>query len=235
MVAEIQRAYGQFDYEEADSLARAALRRYNDFTVEQLTDIHTILGLVAYNRGDLRESRRQFISALQLASDLQLDPLLISPKIVEFFDEIKSDLAIGNASVEDAPVRYVVMRDRRSDAAVRSMVLPGWGQFYKGHKTKGWIISALFGAAAVGAVGAHRKRQEAETAYTSEDDQDLVEDRYNTFNRWHKTRSGLIQGAAVIWALGYVDALLTDAAADGEQTRLTLHASPRSFLVAVRF
>lgn len=235
LVAEIQEAYRQFDYEEADRKGREALRRYSDFTIEQLTDIHTLLGLVAYNRGDLSETRRQFISALQLTPDLALDPLLISPKIVEFFDEIKSDLVASDASLEGAPVRYVLMRDPRPDAAVRSMIVPGWGQFYKGHTTKGWIVSALFGASAAAAIGAHIRRGNLKAAYENEADPDLVEGRYDTFNRWHKMNQGLIQGAAIVWWAGYVDALLTDASFRGDQRRLTLHASPRSLSMAVRF
>lgn len=235
VVADIQEAYREFDYDEADRMGRDALRRYSDFTVEQLTDIHTILALVAYNRGDLSESRRQFISALQLTPDLRLDPLLISPKIVEFFGEIQSDLAASDAALEGAPTRYVLVRDRRPDAAMRSMIVPGWGQFYKGHRTKGWIVSGLFGAAAAGAIGAHVKRRNAEAAYENESDPDLVENRYDTYNRWHKTRNALIQGTALIWWAGYVDALLTDAAFGGDQSRMAIHASPRSLSLAVRF
>lgn len=234
VVEGIRAAYRQFDYEDADRQGRDALRRYSEFTVEELTEIHTILGLVAYNRGDLRESRRQFISALQLSPDLQLDPLLVSPKIVEFFEEIRADLSVGDASLRDAPSRYVLLRDPRPDAAMRSMIAPGWGQFYKGHTTKGWIVSALFGAAAAGAVGAHFKRKDAKDAYESAG-ADVVEDRYRTYNRWHKLRHGLVQGAAVVWWAGYVDALLTDAAFGPDQTRLALHASPRSLSLAVRF
>lgn len=235
VVADVQEAYRQFDYDEADRKGRDALRQYSDFTIEQLTDIHTILALVAYNRGDLSESRRQFISALQLTPGLRLDPLLISPKIVEFFGETRSDLAASDAALEGAPTRYVLVRDRRPDAAMRSMIVPGWGQFYKGHRTKGWIVSGLFGAVAAGAIGAHIKRRNAEAAYENEPNPDLVEGRYDTYNRWHKTRNALIQGTALIWWAGYVDALLTDAAFGGDQTRMAIHASPRSLSLAVRF
>lgn len=235
VVADIQNAYREFDYEVADSMGREALRRYSDFTVGQLTVIHTTLGLVAYDRGDLNESRRQFISALQLSPDLELDPILISPKIVEFFGGIKADLAGSDASVGAAPARYVILADRRTDAAVRSMVLPGWGQFYKGHHAKGWIISTVFAATGAGALAAHLKRRDAEKAYTGETDPDLIAGRYETFNRWHKTRNGLIQGAAVVWAAGFVDALFTHAAFSGDQSRLTVGASPTSVSLALRF
>lgn len=235
IVAQIQDAYGEFDYDEADRLGREALRRYSDFTIDQLTDIHTILGLVAYNRGDLSEARRQFISALQLSPDLTLDPLLISPKIVEYFEEVRSDVAASDAPFEETPARYVVMQDRRIDGALRSMIVPGWGQFYKGHQVKGWAVASLFGATVAGAAGAHIKRQDALTAYENEENPELVESRYATANRWHKTRDGLIQGAAVVWLVGFVDALLTQSAVNGREGLVALNASPKSVSVALRF
>lgn len=234
LVAEIRDAYRDFDYDEATAKGRDVLRRYSEFTVEQLTEVHTVLGLVAYDQGDLGESRRQFISALQLTPDLELDPLIISPKIIEFVGTIRDELSLSEAADEDAAPRYVVLRDRRTDAALRSMLWPGWGQFYKGHSTKGWIISASFGATALGAVGAHLKRRDAEQAYDSAGPS-VVQDRYDTFNRWHKTRNALIQGAALVWAVGYVDALLTDATARPDQRLVSISASPSTVTVAVRF
>lgn len=235
VVADIQQAYSHFEYEEADSMGREALRHYNRFTVEQLTNIHTVLGLVSYSRGDLRESERQFTSALQLTPDLELDPLFVSPKIVAFFTEVQEDVSDGGGPAGAGTVHYVVRPDRRADAAARSMVLPGWGQFYKGHRRKGWLISGLFGAAAVGAVGAHVKRLQAQDAYRSETDRELVEDRYHTYNRWHKVRGGLLQGAAVVWAVGYVDALLTQPSIGNDRARVVLRSSPQSLSLTLHF
>lgn len=234
LVAEIREAYRDFDYDEAEAKGEVALRRYSDFTVAQLTEIHTVLGLVAYDQGDLGESRRQFISALQLTPDVQLDPLLISPKIIEFVESIRAERSLVGTTNPDAPPRYVILRDRRTDAALRSMLWPGWGQFYKGHTMKGWIISASFGAAAVGAFGAHLKRRDAKQAYESADPP-FVQDRYHTFNRWHKARNALIQGAGLVWAVGYIDALLTGARVHPDQRLVSVRTSPSSVSVAIRF
>ena len=234
LVAEIREAYRDFDYDAAEAKGRDALRRYSELTVEQLTEIHTVLGLVAYDQGDLGESRRQFISALQLTPDAELDPLVISPKIVEFVETIRDELTLDAVTDSDAPPRYVVMRDPRTDAALRSMLWPGWGQFYKGHATKGWVISASFGAAAAGAFGAHLKRRDAKQAYESAGPA-VVQDRYDTFNRWHKARNALIQGAAVIWAVGYIDALLTDASVRPGHRLVSVSTSPSSVSVAIHF
>lgn len=235
VLADLQDAYSRFEYEKVLREGTAALERYSEFTVDQLAEIHTILALAAYNQNDRRESRRHFISALQLKPDLSLDPLLVSPKILEFFEEIESEDTSTQHERHNAPVRYVIVPDRRTDAALRSMILPGWGQFYKGHSTKGWILATSFAAAAGGAVFSNHKRNAAEEAYLVESSPDLVASRYDTFNRWHRARGGLLQAAAVVWAAGFVDALLTGGDTRVAEKAASLRLEARSITVAVSF
>ncbi len=48
VVEEIRSTYEQLDYGGAETKARRALATYTDFTVEQLVEIHTLLGLVTF-------------------------------------------------------------------------------------------------------------------------------------------------------------------------------------------
>ncbi len=235
VVHDIQDAYSRFDYEEAERKGQEALDRYSEFTVEQLTDVHTILALVAFNQNDLGEARRQFVSALQLTPDLTLDPLLISPKILDYFDHIAAEIEAGETSYVEAPVRYVLVPDRRTDAALRSMLVPGWGQFFKGHSTKGFVMTSAFAIAVGGAVFSHVKRERAEAAYRDETRPDRVSEKYETLNRWHKSRRGLIQAAALTWVVSYVDALLTHGDVPGTNARVGLRATPQSISFALHF
>ncbi|MEX0747105.1 MAG: DUF5683 domain-containing protein [Rhodothermales bacterium] len=247
VLEEIQQAYRDLDYDTADRKAREALDQYGDFTVGQLTDLHTILGLIAYNRSDFLEARRQFISAIQLTPDLELDPLLVPPKILTYFDSVKDELQTGGIETAPAASRYVFVRDPRPDAAVRSMLLPGWGQLYKGHKLKAWALSGAWVATVAGALWSHRMRTIAREDYREAENQDDIEILYDRYNRWHKTRNALAQGAVVVWIVGYVDALLTDAANSASQGPLagpvygrgvgplTVHVAPQSVSLTVTF
>ena len=208
IIEEIRRAYIDLDYDGAERRARAALENLGEFTVDQLADIHSFVGLIAYNRSDFEEARRQFISALQLAPTMELDPLLVPPKILTYFEDLRTELQSG--SIESGITRYVLVRDVRPDAAARSMILPGWGQLYKGHRMKAVVLGSTFSLAAGGAVLAHAKRSDARKEYeaaTREEDAELLYPRYN---RWHKARSAFVQAAGVIWLASYIDALLTD-------------------------
>lgn len=234
VVAQIEEAYRQLDYEEAELIAIEALARYSDFTVEQLTEIHIFMALVAYNRGELARSRRQFLAALQLTPDLELDPVFVPPKIQEFVQEIRTDVTTASEVTQPA-ARYLLIRDPRADAALRSMLMPGWGQFYKGHSVKGYVFAGLFGVSSAAAVFAHVRRAEARGAY--EDGGNLQkQDSYDAYRDWNQTRNGFLATAALVWAVSYVDALLTAPARTSfGSISMSARAAPTSLSVRVRF
>jgi hypothetical protein len=104
-------------------------------------------------------------------------------------------------------VRYVLQPDLRPGAAVRSAMLPGWGQRHKGERTRGWILTSAWAAAAAGAVGTHIGREDAKGRYEQARDPAEIEARYATYNTWHRTRNTLVLGAAAVWTASFVDAL----------------------------
>lgn len=227
VVDEIRAAYQQLDYEAAVERARAALAEDDGLTLAARTEIHSILALIAYTRGDLDEARRHFNLALDLDPAHTLDPLLVSPKIVSFFDEVRAERRRSATETTGGPeIRYVVVRDNRPDAALRSMVLPGWGQLYKGERTKGWALAGLWGLNASAVVVAHLQAERSRNAYLDETNAAEVAARYDTYNSWHRARNSLLLGAAGIWLYSYVDALLSP----GERPAQAYRPGPVSVL-----
>ena len=133
----IWEAYQQFEYEAARELARAALDAYED--PEDLAEVLVILGLISFSENRELEAELQFREALRLNRNVNLDPLLVSPKILDFFEEVKAEMAeTGSEESLDPGVvpRYVLVPDRRSEAVPRSMVLPGWASSTKASAPK---------------------------------------------------------------------------------------------------
>ena len=201
-------AYQELDYEKAQQLAQAALTAFEK--PEDLAQVHVVLGLIAFSQNDRVVATRQFTDALVLDPAVELDALLVSPITRDFFEDIRTGLA--QASRDDtlqpeAPPRYVLVRDRRAEAALRSMVLPGWGQLYKGQRTKGRLLLGLWSVAVAGTLTSHILRQQSRTTYIDAGPAE-VEERYDTFNQWHKTRNALVLGTAAVWVYSYLDALV---------------------------
>lgn len=210
VVEAIRRAYEQLDYAEAETKANAALREYQRFTPAQLTEIHKIVALVHFSGNKEASARQHFENALSISPDLELDPLLVSPKILDFFERVKETwrAKLGNRDDTSVRERYILVQDPRPSAALRSMILPGWGQLQKGEKTKGRILMALWGLGAAGTVAVHFARADAEDKYLAETNSEKISSRFDTFNRYHKLRNNLLLVTAGIWIFSYLDALI---------------------------
>lgn len=212
-VAAVEAAYEALDYAQAEALARQALARPAAFTPRQLVRLHTTLALLLFTRNDALAAGEQFRAALSLDPNLTLDPVLVSPVTLAFFDDTKAAF-LRERTGADRPgptVHYVVVRDSRPDAALRSVVLPGWGQRHRGATARGWVLTGTWAALLGGGVAAHLERGRQRDAYLGETDPDLVEARYRTYNAWHKTRGALLAGAGAVWAVAVIDALASGA------------------------
>ena len=210
LLKEIQKAYNELNYTEAEIKAKSALENYQDLTSSQLAEVHKTLALIYYSQNRSTESRRQFEVALSLNQELKLDPLFVSPKILEFYDQLKAEWQLSKQQNSDVqnPIRYVLINDPRPAAALRSMILPGWGQVYKGEKRKGFILAGLWGFGIAGSVITHFARQDAEDKYLSETNPGQINSRFNSFNKMHKLRNSLLLFSAGVWLYSYVDAIL---------------------------
>jgi tetratricopeptide (TPR) repeat protein len=237
LLSEIQKAYEQLNYPEAEIKAKAALNEYQRFSPAQLTEIHKVLGIVYFSQNDSLQSRRHFQQALSINEDLKLDPVYVSPKILEFFEQIKGDPRTNNGDdIQRKPeLRYVLVQDRRPAAALRSMLLPGWGQIYKGEKRKGLALSTLWGVGIAGAVAFHLARANAEDNYLAEVDPEKIEGRFNTFNRFHKLRNGFLLFSTGVWLYSYIDAFLkrSPSAVAGSDFSILPSLSTRQVMLAV--
>ena len=233
LVERVESAYENLAYDDAEALARNALVRFDAFSPDQLIRLHTTLALILYARGEELEAAEQFRGALTLSQDLQLDPLLVSPVTLAFFEETKAAF-VRERDVEGSPggaIRYIQLHDERPAATWRSTVLPGWGQRYKGEGAKGWVITGLWVATMGGAAVAHLQRQDARDVYLAATDPALVADRFDTFNTWHKARGGLLIGAAAVWAYAAVDALTSG----GPPSPLRISPTPSGISIGLRF
>lgn len=236
VVRDIKEAYESLEFSIAEARIEAALGRFEDFTPAELSEIHKVYALVFFTRNDQASTRKQLALALQANPALQLSPQDTPPQVIAIFDEL---VALRNTAQPAATeLRYLVVEDTRPAAVMRSMLVPGWGQLHKKERTKGVVLMSVWGLSATGAVIAHVRRQQAEDAYLAATIPATIEDRYRTFNSWHKTRNNLLVAAAGVWVFSYVDALLKKPVA-GKPTPVQLSYTPvpgqHNLIVRYRF
>lgn len=225
LLREIEQAYNELNFTEAEIKAETALENHERFNADELTQIHKILGLIYFSQNREAEARTEFENALSLNSELELDPLMVSPKIMEFFKQVKTDFIKEQENTDAASrVRYVLVSDSRPAAAMRSMVLPGWGQLYKEEKRKGIVLMSLWTAGVVGSVVTHIARNDARDDYLAARNPDEIESRFDRFDTFHKLRNNLVLFSAGVWLFSYFDAILKEQ--PGKPTKRPFSVSP---------
>jgi len=101
--ADLKRAKDRYEfgaYADAAGAVRELLARRKDLAEAEVVEAYRILGLSEYQLGDRGAARSAFVNLLSVDPDYALDPFLVPPQIVEFFDRVKRE-----AEPELAPLR----------------------------------------------------------------------------------------------------------------------------------
>lgn len=159
-------------------------------------------------------------SAVEIGSLLGAD-LLIFGNVSEVGDQFRINVrAVGTEDAEVVAAAQsslsasglvalssdaVVLRSR-SGAVFRSVLIPGWGQFYNQQGTKGAAFIGLEGGLLGAALGFHFAGQSAESSYhDSEDPGGTVHLRERAESRY-RTRNVLLVASGGLWLFNIVDA-----------------------------
>ena len=206
-LAQVQRAYEALKFEEAERLGRLALQHGEEYSATELVQLHLIMGYLSYLRKQPEAARGNFESALSLQPDLTLDSLLVSPKIVRLFEQVKNEYRVGLASRKPA-VKYVMVEDQRLHALRRSLLVPGWGQRHLRHNTRGALYTTSF-ALAVGLGLAFEVAQgQAHRSYLAATTPSQIERRYEIYSHRYRIRNAAFITAGGIWTINVLDVLL---------------------------
>lgn len=205
--AEIKRALQQAEFQIAADLADSAIAHFREYAPAPLADIHALRALIFFEQGNAGRGEEHLALALQLDPNLQLDPIFFSPQIRQCLEELRPQIVtLGNANVP--AVRYIVVPDPRLAAAWRSLLLPGWGQRFKGQKTKGWLFSIAAVTLAGATLTSHILRESAEKKYLEASEETGIKARYDTFNRYHLLRNNLALALSLVWGAAALEALI---------------------------
>jgi hypothetical protein len=167
---ELKRAKDRFDfgaYADAAGTLRQFMAGDPEMTEAEFVDAYRTLGISEYHLGDLAQARAAFVNLLSHDPDYALDPFLVPPAIVEFFDRVKKEHEPALEPLRERK-RALQAEQRLADEAKRKLLaeeavqtgpptrvvrveqhhyyfnwLPlGAGQFQNGDRAKGTAIAA---------------------------------------------------------------------------------------------
>ncbi len=185
---ELKRAKDRFEfgaYADAAGALRQMLAKTPDLAPQDAIEAYRMLGIAEYQLGDRAAARSAFVSLLSVDPDYGLDPFLVPPPIVEFFDRVKRDNEPALAPLRERR-RALREEQRLADDAKRRLLaeeqmragppskivrveeriyLLNWmplgaGQFQNGDRAKGTAIAAgqlVFGLVNVSAILFHNQ------------------------------------------------------------------------------
>ncbi len=211
IIEEIKNYYRAMNYEQAEQKARDALINYNQFAPAELVELHKYLALINFAQGKIEESKKQFKTALSLKPDLVLSPLYVSPKIIEFLNQVKAEVRSGPGITNEFSVKYVVVKDKRFNASLRSLILPGWGQLYKGEKKKGMVLIALCGVSLGGLLATHVEYNKARQEYVAAEQPFEIQSKYRVYNNYYRARNSMAVFTMALWLYAHIDAMIKKA------------------------
>jgi hypothetical protein len=110
-----------------------------------LAQAHRLRGLAAFFANDPDLADRELYAWLQLDLDARLDPAVTPPEAISFFEGVRAR--------HDAELRAMRPKVARHYASLN--LLPPWGQFQNGDRTKGWIIAGAGAALLTADIGSY--------------------------------------------------------------------------------
>ncbi len=203
---EMRLTFQQLNYIAAKSAGERALLDWRKLSPQNVVEVHQVLGIIAYSEGSFFEAKAQFEAALSLDPALRLDSLYVSPKIQQFLQEVKENLAAGNGHAR-TNVRYLIVPDPRPQAALRSLLFPGLGQIEKQQRGKGRALMIAAGAGLIATGALHLRRGAARENYLSAQTIARSVSTYNRYNLLNRARNGAALLTAGVWLYSFFDAL----------------------------
>lgn len=219
----IQDYYRAFDYGKVIELSNQALSGDYTFSGQERVKIYQMKAIAHYSQRELDAALASFIKLLEINPEFQLDPFETSPKIIDFFKQIKQSYHTPKAVEKDTvyikpdTVHTHSVTVKFAKPQLYSTILPGTGHLAKGDILKGVLLTTLSTAALGFTISSWMECQDKEHAYLNTTDPQLIEQNYTRYNKAYKKRNTCLALYAGIWVISQLDLVLFE----NHETRLT--------------
>lgn len=187
---EVQALYENLQYHQVLSRVKAELEARPQQPLSRLEVLLKYLALAEASLGREAEARGTLASLVLVNPDFQFHSGEVSPKIMEIFQDVRSEYVRSGGTEKQQPT-YLVRTDRRSQLILKSIAFPGWGQIIAGEK-RGYAWGTLFTTALVGSGVAAYMTHQTHTDYLDAYEPDVITSCYETYNQWYQWRNTLI-------------------------------------------
>jgi hypothetical protein len=198
---------GRLDRAELEALR--LLSKPTGLTDFERGELYRILAYSAVARDDPELAKQYFRNGLSHNANLRLDRNLTSPKILEVFDQARVEYKQVTIKDRDALIDDLKSFRLRIEGGKRSMMLPGLGQFHKGHSLRGNLMLGAAGLSIVGLAYSQVMVMDTEDRYQNAEDPFVAASNYDDYQLYWNMRYGFGFAIAAIWLGSTLEAFLT--------------------------
>jgi hypothetical protein len=190
------------NYEQVELLALRAEQDTASLSVGARIALHLngAYSLIMLSREN--DARRQYEIALRLNPELNLDPVLVSPKFRGLFDEVK--LAKQREQI-DEPRAHAVMHGARPLSLALNLLVPGVGHLREGRTFRGVGYLALEAALVGGWIYYAGEASHSRRAYLGEQDRARVPALYDEYDSDYWAMWMMASAAGAVYLLSEID------------------------------
>jgi hypothetical protein len=171
-----------------DSNGKVIMREYEDVGEIELIDVQK------------EASRARFFNRKQLVKEG--DTVKVSDAVITNNTDTSKLMQQMQSSSTGGSGSFI-------DPAWRSLILPGWGQFYNKDDFKGLLFTITGVLSAAGTISSYINYTRKYDEYNTETNLEMIEEKYQSANQEYQRFSGLIRVTAGIWALNLLDAVIS--------------------------
>jgi hypothetical protein len=211
--------YKSFDYQTTIELANNLIADSVGLNLADLCEIHRLKAISYYSLLNMQGSLKSFVEILKIDPDYTLDAEQNSPKIIDYFDEIRLNFGrppmvskTEQVTQDSLPVTekidsIVMTQSVSSKTLLYSLLLPGLGHVTTNPSPKSWLLFSagivMLGSSVYYIVDTNQKEKD----YLSAIDKSEIERKYDTYNTSYKRRNFFIIAYSALWIYSQVDVL----------------------------
>ncbi|MGH7599770.1 MAG: hypothetical protein ACREOI_25735 [bacterium] len=203
-----------FEYHAVIAIAESLLVHQKSLAPLQAIEVHRMKAIAHYTLSQTEAATAGFAAILEIDSTFALDTLQNSPKIVDFYQQVKSQFQRQRERNEpeiktepqDTPIKTPLRPQPDFAKAIsRSLIWPGWGHRVYGRSTKGWVLS-LAGLATAGTTAYYFfDSRQKESDYLNETRHDQINEKYERYNFSYRRRNFFAAAFIAVWAYSQFD------------------------------
>lgn len=212
----IRDLYRQFRFQEVIHRCQQQLSDHPKLTRDQQLFLNKYLVLSYFQLRDTSAAKITLRQLLTLDPSFRFSVAEASPKLISLLEEVRKEQMLPIREPVKKGELSVEGKDQTRHAALKSLLIPGWGQYAQGKRKRGILF---FAAAAVGVSGGiyfHYKTEDAHQDYMNADEYTGVEEKFQRYKKFYRLRSAFIGLAVVSWLGSHVEAALFPPARGGE-------------------